>query len=310
MILVTGATGFIGRNLVRQLARDGHRVRVLLRPTQQSPDLPKGVPVEIALSSLVDERNLLAALSGVEAVYHLVGGEWQGTTVDLSEVEIVNARSLLDLSKRSGVQQIMYLSHLGADRASAYPVLKVKGIVEELIRSSGLDYTIIRTGLVYGPQDNFTTDLAKLLALFPFFALPGAGDTLVQPVWIDDLVAALAWSFDADETRNQVLKVGGPEFLSIKEIVEQISRTIGVRRPILQIPPQYLRLITIWLEYIFPRVPLSVYWNDYLAINRTCEIDSFTRSFGILPSRFSHNIDYLSQSKWRSLAWRELTHRG
>jgi uncharacterized protein YbjT (DUF2867 family) len=310
MILVTGGTGFIGHALIYHLVEDGKEVRTLLRPSSQTPDLPIGVPVEVAISSIFDERSLRAAVVGVETIYHLVGGEWQGVRADLTQIEIEGVKTLIRVSREAGVKRIVYLSHIGADRASAYPVFKVKGIVEEFIRKSGMDYTIIQSSLVFGKNDNFTTSLAKLLSIFPFiFLVPGKGDTLVQPIWVEDLVTCLTWALDIEEAQNKTLRIGGPEFLSIQSVVEEIMGVIGIKRKVVGLQPSYLRIAGVFLEYFFPRIPLSVYWIDYLAANRTCEIDSVPRLFGLLPVRFSRHLGHLRGIKWRQVALRDIGQR-
>jgi NADH dehydrogenase len=310
MILVTGGTGFIGQALIYHLVEDGRKVRTLLRPSGRTPDLPIGVPVEVAISSISDERSLRASVVGVETIYHLVGGEWQGVRADLTQIEIEGTRTLIRVAKEAGVKRIVYLSHIGADRASAYPVLKVKGIVEEFIRKSGLDYTIIQSGLVFGKDDNFTTPLAKLLTLYPFiFLVPGKGDTLVQPIWVEDLVTCLTWLLDIEEALNQTLRIGGPEFLPIQTVIEEVMRVIGINRKLVALQPSYMRMAGIFLEYFFPGIPLSIYWIDYLAANRTCEIDSVPRLFGLLPVRFSRHLGHLRGIKWRRLAFQDLARR-
>ena len=88
MILVTGGTGFIGQALIRHLVEERRAVRTLIRPSSASPNLPKGVPVKAAISSITDERNLRAALVGVDTVIHLVGGEWLGARGDLKRAKL------------------------------------------------------------------------------------------------------------------------------------------------------------------------------------------------------------------------------
>jgi NADH dehydrogenase len=310
MILVTGGTGFIGQALIRHLVEDGRKVRTLLRPSRTTPDLPVGVPVEVAISSISDERSLRTAVVGVETIYHLVGGEWQGVGADLTEIEIDGARTLIRVANEAGVKRIVYLSHIGADRASAYPVFKVKGIVEEFIRKSGIDYTIIQSGLAYGQNDNFTTALAKLLALYPFiFLVPGKGDTLVQPIWVEDLATCLVWALDIEEAFNQTLRIGGPEFLSIQAVIEEVMKVLGIKRRIVGLQPSYMRIAGVMLEYFFPFMPVSVYWIDYLAANRTCEIDSVPRLFGLLPVRLSRHLGHLRGRQWRRQILRDMGRR-
>ena len=106
MILVTGGTGFIGRALIQYLVDEGREVRTLIRPASESPELPKGVPVDIAISSITDERSLRAALVGVDTVYHLVGGEWLGTSADLQAIEAQGTLNLVNEAKDAGVTRI------------------------------------------------------------------------------------------------------------------------------------------------------------------------------------------------------------
>ncbi|MEK6256802.1 MAG: NAD(P)H-binding protein [Chloroflexota bacterium] len=298
IILVTGGTGFIGQALVRQLLSDGREVRTLIRPSQKSPNLPAGLPIKAAISSITDERNLRAAMVSVDTIYHLVGGEWLGLHGDLQEIEIEGTRTLIRAAQDANIKRIFYVSHLGADRGSAYPLMKAKAIAEQHIRRSGIPYTIIRSGLVYGPGDHFTTSILKLLKTFPFyFPLPGIGSAVTQPVWIGDMIAALIWSLDNPDSLNRVYEIGGPEYLTILEIVTEIMQQAGLRRGFLHVRPSYMRMISVYLEYFFPRLPVSAHWLDYFAMNRTCDIDSLPREFGLLPEYFSRKIDYLAPDK-------------
>jgi NADH dehydrogenase len=309
MILVTGATGFIGQALIRHLLEDERRVRALIRPSEDSPGLPKGLAVDAALSNIQDERGLRAAMSGVDTIYHLMGLEWQGVSADLG-VEIEGIQSLIRIAQETNVSRIVYLSHIGADRASAYTVIKVKGIVEEYIRKSGMDYTIIRSGLVYGENDHFTTALAKLMAVYPFFFfLPSPGDAMLQPLWVEDLCTVLTWLLENDELNNQTIEIGGPEFLSIKQVAEEVIRSTGMNRLLVNLRPSTLRMVAILMEYIYPNFPHSVYWLDYLANQRTCDIDSVSRLFGLLPARFNNNLGHLEGKKWGRLARASLRRR-
>jgi NADH dehydrogenase len=294
MILVTGGTGFIGQELIRHLVERGFQVRILLRPSYQSPRLPRGVPVEAVVCSLKDERGLRAAMKGVDAVFHLAGAEQSGSRADLQSVDIDGSRLVSQAAAEAGVERLLYLSHLGADRASAFPVLKVKGIAEHFIMQSGVPYTIFRSAVVFGPGDHFTTALVRLLRMSPFFfLLPGNGATFLQPIWVEDLVTSMILSMDTPDTAGQVFSVGGPEYLPFRKITEIVAEAVRVRRTILSIPPAYLRLITVWLEHNSRGFPMGIFWSDYLAADRTCDLDTLPRVFGLMPERFSHRLDYL-----------------
>jgi hypothetical protein len=148
MILVTGATGFVGSALIRSLNLLGKPIRLLLRPSPKSPRIPRGVKVEVAVCSLNDDRGLMAAMRDVDVIYHLAGTERAGSQADLNGVDIDGTAILADAAAQSGVERFFFLSHIGADRASAFPVMKAKGIAEGLIKKSGVTYTIcgIRPG--------------------------------------------------------------------------------------------------------------------------------------------------------------------
>jgi NADH dehydrogenase len=300
MILVTGSTGFIGKSLVRKLVESGQEVRLLLRPSPQSPRLPLGLSVDVAVSSLNDERSLRAAMVGVNTVYHLAGVERQGAYADLMKVDIQGTQSVTRAARDAQVKHIYFLSHLGADRASAYPMLKAKAIAEESIRRSGLEYTIIRSAVVYGPGDGFTTALSGLIATLPaFFLIPGDGRNLIQPLWVEDLVTCLVWALDNESTINETIEIGGPEYLTFKQALELVMQAIDIKRRLISTRPPYLRGLTVFLESILPGLPVSVYWLDYLATNRTCTLDTIPRTFNLMPARMSQNLSYLEEQDWR-----------
>lgn len=298
MILVTGGTGFIGKVLIRHLVASGSQVRTLLRPSKQSPNLPRGVPVEVAVSGLKDERGLRAALKGVDVIFHLVGTERQGSHADLHGVDVEGTRILADVAAKAGVERVFFLSHLGADRASAYPVLQAKAIAEHYLINSGVNHTIIRTGPVFGPGDQFTTTFARLLRLAPgVFLLPEEGKSLIQPVWVEDLVACLIWALHDPASQNQLFTVGGVDSISFRKTIETIMAASGVRRFLLSLSPAYVRSVALWLEHSRKDFPLSIYWLDYLAADRTCPLDSMPRLFGLMPARFHQQLDYLKPAR-------------
>jgi NADH dehydrogenase len=280
---------------------------MVLKPdiSRQSPRLPTGIPVEVAVAGLNDERGLRAAMVGVDTVYHLAGVERRGVSADLLEVDIQGTRNVIWAAKDAGVDRFFFISHLGADRASAFPLLKAKAIAEENIRRSGLNYTILRTALVFGPKDGFTSGLAQLLFGTPFvFMVPGDGNNLIQPLWVEDLVTCMTWALDDADTVNRTYEIGGPEFLTLNEVIKTVMDKIGVRRSIVTVSVPWLRALTILLEYALPSSPVSVYWLDYLATNRTCSLDTLPRVFNLMPSRFSKRLDYLQGTDWRRELWR------
>ena len=293
-ILITGATGFIGKALTRHFFETDSEIRVLIQPTRKSPDLPKGIPVEAAVSGLNDPRGLRAALVDVDIVYHLASQEALGAKGDLLKIDIQGTKNLVEAAEEAGVDRFFYLSHLGADRASAYPLMTAKAIAEDHIQKSSLDYTILRTGIVYGPNDRFTTALAKMIRTIPIlFPIPDKGDSLLQPLWIEDLANILTWSLDNPKTKREIFEIGGPEQLSFRDIIITMLDVMGLHRYPVSFATPLIRFGTVFADYVNLDIPTNIFWLDYLATNRTCSLSTVPHVFNLLPSHFSKRIEYL-----------------
>lgn len=299
MILVTGATGFIGRALVRHLSEAGMQVRVLLRSSPTSPRLPRGVPVEVAVASLNDERAIRAALRGVDQIYHLATAGTEGPGGNLMRTDIEGTRILAQAAASADIERLIFLSHLGADRASAFPIQKSKGIAEDHIRKSGVPYTIIRSSVVFGPEDRFTNNLARLLRTAPgMFPIPNDGRILLQPLWVEDLVTCMLWALQNPEMANQTVEIGGGEYFTLRQVLEKLMTVVNARRLLVQLPIPWMRALLVLLGSFIPNFNVSTYWLDYVAVNRTCPVDNMPRIFGLMPARFSYRLDYLARKPW------------
>jgi uncharacterized protein YbjT (DUF2867 family) len=299
MILVTGATGFIGRALVRHLSEAGQQVRVLLRASPTSPRLPRGVPVEVAVVSLNDERAVRAALRGVDQIYHLSSAGSEGRRGNLLKTDIEGTRILAQEAASAEIERLIFLSHIGADRASAFPIQKSKGIAEEHIRKSGVPYTIIRSSVTFGPEDRFTNNLARLLRTAPgFFPIPSDGRTLLQPLWVEDLVTCLLWALQNPQMVNQTYEIGGGEYFTLRQVLDILMHVTHTRRLLVPLSTPYMRALLVVLDAFIPNFNISTYWLDYVAVNRTCPVDNMPRTFGLMPARFSYRLDYLARKPW------------
>ncbi|MBG0783748.1 MAG: NmrA family NAD(P)-binding protein [Anaerolineaceae bacterium] len=306
MILITGGTGFIGNLLIRHLSSLGYPIKLLIRPSKTTPNLPKGLPLDVAVAGFNDEKGLRAAMKDVDIIYHLAGAETQGRLAQLTEVDIQGTQALVRAAAQARISRFFYLSHLGADRASAFPLFKAKAIAEHHIMNSGIPYTIFRSGMVYGEGDHFTTSLAVLMKMSPFFVLlPNEGASLLQPIWIEDLVTVLAWSLDMPETLNQTVEIGGPEYLSLKQICSLILDAIQIKRHFINTSPLFLNVLTELMEMVKPNFPTTVFWMDYLAGNRTTNVDVLPRMFNLLPAKMSQRLGYLEGQAFKK-NWRKL----
>jgi uncharacterized protein YbjT (DUF2867 family) len=269
---------------------------VLLRPSPKSPRLPKGVPVEVAVVSLSDARGLRAALRGVDQIYHLASAAAQGRGSNLFATDIEGTHTLAQVAASAEIERFIFLSHLGADRASAFPIHKSKGIAEEFIRKSGVPHTIIRSSIVFGPEDGFTTALADILRFAPgIMPMPGDGRTLLQPLWVEDLVTCLIWALQNPDMVNQTYDIGGGEYFTLRQVMETIMNVTHTRRLLMPVPLPYMRALVVLLDSVARQLDASTYWIDYVAVNRTCPVDNLPRTFGLMPARFAYRLNYLER---------------
>jgi uncharacterized protein YbjT (DUF2867 family) len=268
----------------------------LLRPSPKSPRLPKGVPVEVAVVALNDERGLRAALRGVNHIYHLASAAAQGRDGNLFTTDIEGTRTLAQVAAGTDVERFVFLSHLGADRASAFPIHKSKGIAEEHIRKSGVPHTIVRSSIIFGPEDGFTTALADILRFAPgIIPIPGNGRTLLQPLWVEDLVTCLIWTLQNPGMINQTYEIGGGEYFTLRQIIETVMEVTHTRRLIMPLSPPYMRGLIVLLDTFARQLDASTYWVDYVAVNRTCPVENLPRTFGLMPARFAYRLNYLER---------------
>lgn len=290
MILVTGGTGFIGRRLVARLMAEGRAVRCLLNK-QRAERLPWDSPPEIVVGSILDEEALFRAVSGVDVVIHLENAQWWGRPRDLERIELNGARQLVTAARAARVGRIITLSHLGASPSAAYPLLRYKGMVEDAIKTSGLAYTIIRSGLAFGEDDSFVNHLAMQLRVSPgIFFMPGRGEVVLHPIYVDDLVMAVCASLDTIDAVDQVIEIGGAETITLEDLIRTVMRVSSAPRLIVGVPPYLLRWVTSVYGRLLPRSLITGQWLDLLATNRTARLGNLFHYFGIRPRRLEDTL--------------------
>ncbi|NPA07199.1 MAG: NAD(P)H-binding protein [Chloroflexi bacterium] len=294
-VLVTGALGFLGRRLLPLLYEAGYRVRVLLPAEARQPSLPRGVPLEVALGGFRDLASLQAALSRVDVVLHLATAEHRGPRGSLQESDVQSTQQLIRAARGRYRPLIIYFSHLGAGPHTAYPVLRAKGLAERALRQSGLPYIILRCGPVFGAHDHFLFPLARWVRMMPgVVPLPAGGHTLLHPLWLEDLVAVVLTLLEEPELAlGQTLSLGGPEHLSLRDVVQLLTHHLGLRRAIMPVPPTLLRMALLIWQNLTPKAPLTTFWLDYVAVHRTADPDILPRLFGILPERLASVLPLL-----------------
>ena len=294
MILITGASGMVGRRLAQRLMGEAVPTRALLLESQTRhlpwDDSHPHAP-EIIVGSTLDEEDLYRAVVGCHAVIHLANAQWWGRLGDLARLEIGAARNLAAVARSARVGRIITLSQLGAASSSAYALHRSKGMVEGILRESGVAYTIIRSGIIFGPEDAFFNHIAGMLRLNPvLFLMPGQGEISLHPIFIDDVVEAIMRSLTRWRLVDATVDIGGPEYLSLRDALSTIMRVTGMRRLVLPTPPYLLRWITGVYSRVLPRSLMTSQWLDILAASRTAPLGSAYAHFGFQPRRFEDTL--------------------
>jgi NADH dehydrogenase len=301
MILVTGGTGFIGRQLVERLMADGQRVRCLLTE-DKAKNLPWTNPPEIIVGDLLDEEALFRAVTGVHTIIHLQSGQWWGRIRELERIELVGTRNLIAAARAARVGRMITISQLGSSISSAYTLLRIKGMAEEQVRSSGLAYTIIRSGVVFGEDDAFVNHIAMTLRTTPLiFLMPGRGEVVLHPLYIGDLIEAIVRSLESIDIVDTTVDVGGPEYITLEDLIRTVMRVSGIYRIIIPVAPYAMRWIAAIYSRIFRRSLVTPQWLDILATNRTAPLGNAFNYFGIQPRRFEDTL--LTYMPGKSYFW-------
>jgi NADH dehydrogenase len=295
MILVIGATGFIGQHLILQLAHEQYPICALVRPSRFPRRFTPGITVQIVTGDIDNAPALRLAMHQVDTVFHLAtdwraAGDPSGVDVNVRDVERV-----IDAMLETGVKRLIALSMIGADTHSAYRYLRSKGLTDETIVRSGLDYTILQSSAVYGPGDNWTETIALALRRWPFFfPIPGDGRTRLQPIWINDLIRCMMSCLDNPKTMNKTFAVGGPSHTTYDEVVSLIMQATRRRRSKRYMRPASARS---WSNFLRGLLGGYALYGDtdleLLSVDRTTTLDAVSFQFGFMPARIATSLDYL-----------------
>jgi uncharacterized protein YbjT (DUF2867 family) len=242
MLLLTGATGTIGRPLLRRLVAAGVPVRCLVRDPRRLGS--ERVRVQIALGDLADPFSFRYALRGVDTVLHLAAAIRDQPGGSIEELAGIATWRLVRASERAGVKRFIFFSALGASTRNPTRLLRAKAIAERAVVSSSLAHTIFAPSIVYSPGDPFLRLLHRL-SLLPVMPLSGSGQATFQPIWAEDVadcvMAALPSGPHGARAEGARFELAGPDTLSYRALVETVLRSFGRRRLLIGVPTSLIR---------------------------------------------------------------------
>jgi len=285
MIFIAGASGFVGGHLIDALLKSGYKLRCLARSeTVEKAFKEKGI--EVVSGDITIPETLEGALNNVDFVVHLVGIIEEKGSTTFQGVHVDGTKNLIKEAKRAGVKHFFYQSALGADKGSWSGYLKTKAEAEEIVRTSGIPFTIFRPSLIIGPLDGFTKKLMDLIRTSPVMPVPGDGKSKFQPIYINDWVKCLLKVLDSPESFKGDFDIGGPQHLTYNEIVSTLADITKMKKSIVHIPMSIMKIGASIAEKTIPFLPVTTDQLRLLETDNICAVDSVETNFGFKPTKY------------------------
>lgn len=247
-IAITGATGFVGSHLMNRLQSEGHEVVLIARGSRKDD-------ARLVVTDLSDLDVLREAFNGCTAVAHCAGINREIGEQTYEHVHVQGTRNVVNAAKAAGVEKIVLMSFLRARPNCGSPYHESKWEAEEIVRNSGLDYTIIKAGVVYGRGDHMLDHLSHALHTFPVFGLVGLKDKSVRPLAVEDLVHVMRAALVDRRMKRQTIALLGPEEIYLSEAVRRVAEVVGKQPLMIPLPVFCHRLMASFFEWTM-RMPL------------------------------------------------------
>lgn len=303
-VLVTGGTGFVGTSVVNRLLQRGHAVAVLARDPRKTRNRYNHA-VETVDGNVLDPVSLAAAAAGRDAIVHLVGIIFEKGEQTFDRMHRVATENVLAAARAAGVKRYVHMSAMGSSEDSPSQYGKTKAAGEKAVRASGLDWTILRPSIIFGPSDGLVTLLAPIVRSNPgFIPVIGPGTTKLQPVAVSDVARVFADALEKPETIGKSFELGGPQALPMNDIYREIAAAVGKPgKPLLHFPLWYGRIIASVFEWltrrgIFDAPPLTRDQLKSLSRDNAADVSPTVAVFGGEWKAFRPGIrEYLSTGK-------------
>jgi NADH dehydrogenase len=286
IVTVIGATGFVGRHVVERLVEDGYVVRAVSRRGRRLPEW--GSPVHALAADVESGAGIGSAVVGADAVVHLAAIPRESGVRTFERVNVDGVAHVLAAMHAAGVRRLVHISVLGVTDDAHYRYLSSRWRSEQLVRSSGLDWVILRPSLLFGRGDGFFSLVATTLRWWSpgVVAIPAAGEARFQPLAVSDLALAVERCLVEPQRTCQMYELGGPQYLTYPQIVDAVMDATGVRRLKLSVPVPLLRWLTAVTDRLLPIFPVS--HDQVMSLGRPnhTDIDAFQHAFGTPPLPF------------------------
>ncbi|MFQ5713863.1 MAG: complex I NDUFA9 subunit family protein [Candidatus Scalinduaceae bacterium] len=288
MILVTGGTAFVGRNIVRLLVEKGQMVRCLVRETSPRHVL-NGLDVEYCTGNILAPNTLEEAFKDIDTVIHLVGIIKEVGDATFERVHAEGTKNVLEAAKKVEVRKYVHMSALGTRPNGISRYHKTKWQAEEAVRNSGLRYVILRPSIICGADDVFVNMFAKMIKqtfITRIIPVIGAGKSRMQPIYAGDVAHCFVEAAINDDISNKTYEIGGPDAITFNEILDTILKVLQRRRIKIHLPVFMFKPLAFLMEKTMTNPPLNRDQLIMLREDNVCDIREMKKEFNMQPMQF------------------------
>jgi uncharacterized protein YbjT (DUF2867 family) len=286
-VTVFGGTGFVGRRVVRHLRDSGTRVRIVARHR----GLIEDDGMERIVADAHDQRSVEAAVAGAEGVVNAISLYVERGSDTFHSVHVETAAKIASAARQAGIRRFVHVSGIGANAASPSPYIRGRGEGEAAVRTAFPGAVIVRPAVIFASDDAFLTTILRLLRSMPAYPVFGDGRTRLQPVYVDDVAAAIAQILRQSRKPYPVYELAGPRIYSYEELLRTISRVAGLRPVLMHVPFAFWNALASVAEML-PRQPLSRNQVELMQIDTTASerLPGF-RALGISPRSLEDELE-------------------
>ena len=281
-VFVTGSTGFVGNHVLHELVEKGHQVRALVRPGSEHK-LRRPDDVETVPGTVEEVADLIQGMQGCDAIIHLVGiiRAFPSQDITFERMHTEATANVVAAAKETEIPRLLHMSALGAREDGSTPYLRTKFAAEELVRQSGLNYTIFRPSLIFGRGGEAIKMFADMVKKY-VVPIIGDGQYRFQPVSVATVAQGFEKALDPEIAKDQTLDVGGPDNVTFDEIMDTLARVMSKSILKIHMPVLPLRLATSALQHA-PGYPLTTDQITMLLEGSTCDEKPFYELLGLSP---------------------------
>lgn len=296
-VFVTGGTGFVGQEVVRQLLEAGHEPVCLAR-SGSAQKLGVNPRLQIYPGDVTLGKGLNQGLDGCDAVIHLVGiiREFPGKGITFDRLHTQATGIMVAAAEQAGIERFLHMSANGTRKGAVSPYHQTKWAAEQAVRNGAPAWTIFRPSLIYGAADQFVNMLADLVRKLPIVPVIGDGRYRMSPVPVEAIAASFVAALERPETIGKTFHCGGPRSLSYDEILDLVGRALGKKKVLkLHQPTLFMRPVVALLESI-PQFPLTSSQLTMLLEGNEVDPQEWISAFGLtLPDFYEGICTYLKK---------------